>query len=137
MDKLNMSRWGTQRICKLSSNHLSRSDLTRRDRLDNLQVQQCTLTEKERQIHFEIVFCTMCNRPPHSSCVCQPASWHYHQSKAFLELVGGGSYYCAAPYFAPKTWVKNGKIGRQSDKGLDNFSVRHNISEIPDRAFRN
>ena len=61
MDKLNMSLWETQRIYKLSWNHLSRSDLTRGDGLDSLHVQHCILIEKEREIPFAIVFCTMCN----------------------------------------------------------------------------
>ena len=45
---------------------------------------------------------------PHSSCVCQPASWHYHQSKAFLDLVGGAGSYCARPIFWPTKMAKLG-----------------------------
>ena len=79
---------------------------------------------------------------PHSSCVCQPASWHYHQSKAFLDLVGGAAgSYCAGPIFFPQKNVgQNGKIGRQlglqcvhqSDKNSVNFS-----GPISDRALSN
>ena len=64
---------------------------------------------------------------PHSSCVCQPASWHYHQSKAFLDLVGGAAgSYCAGPIFCPqKMWVKMAKLGANLD-----CSVCTNLTKI-------
>ena len=118
--------------------------------MDSLHVQHCILIEKEREIPFTIVFCTMCNVLlqcsmyvllncllhnvqqttailPHSSCVCQAASWHYHQSKAFLDLVGGAAgSYCTRPIFCPKKmWVKMAKLGANLD-----CSVCTNLTKI-------
>ena len=113
MDKLDMSLWKILRVSQLSWTNRSRSDLSGREGLSSLQVQQSIWTQKEWWRGL-FVICTECATD--SSCVCHLASWHYHQSKVFLDLarileVAACTLLPHALYFLPKNWVKKGEIG--------------------------
>ena len=113
MDKLDMSLWKILRVSQLSWTNRSRSDLSGREGLSSLQVQQSIWTQKEWWRGL-FVICTECATD--SSCVCHLASWHYHQSKVFLDLarileVAACTLLPHDPYFVPKNWVKKGEIG--------------------------
>ena len=101
------------RVSQLSWTNRSRSDLSGREGLSSLQVQQSIWTQKEWWRGL-FVICTECATD--SSCVCHLASWHYHQSKVFLDLarileVAACTLLPHDPYFVPKNWVKKGEIG--------------------------
>ena len=126
MDKLDMSLWKILRVSQLSWTNRSRSDLSGREGLSSLDVQQrfgLKMSGRGVLLSFTLgVHCTLhwvCNRQrslPNSSCVCHLASWHYHQSKVFLDLarileVAAYTLLPHDPYFVPKNWVKKGEIG--------------------------